>query len=177
MKVIRVKIDGSMNDLDLDIKKKGILKLLESNAISKGTSKFKELYHWINGDNKIICYGWFDGDAGFENKHELIPNGTSSFLDQESSEMLLFGDIFVICMKGSKLIDFDVSEYGEIFSLFCGGFDECNTSDDDESECSEEPNTDDEDFIVHDDEEEEYIDEDEAYSEEELDEDFNDYDD
>ena len=64
MKVIRGKIDGSMNDLDLDIKKTGILKLLESNAISKGTSRFKELYHWMNGDNKIICYIDWGGSLG-----------------------------------------------------------------------------------------------------------------
>ena len=176
MKVVRVKIDGTMNDLDFEIKKKGILKLLEKNAISKGTSQFKVLYEWKNDDKKIICYGWYDGEAGFENKHELIPNGISSFLEDESSEILLFGDLFIVCMEGNKYIDFDVSNYGEIFSILCGGFDECNTSDDDESECSEEPDTEDENFIVHDDEEE---DDEELYegdySEEELEEDLNDY--
>ena len=112
MKVIRVKIDGTMNDLDVTIKnKKGILKLLEKNAISKGTSQFKELYGWKNDKKKILCYGWYDGDAGFENKHELIPNGISSFLEDESSEILLFGDIFIVCMEGTNYIDFDVSEY------------------------------------------------------------------
>ena len=171
MKIVRVKIDGTMNDLDINLKKKNILKLLVNNAISKGTSQFKELYHWINENKKYICYGWFDGDAGFENKHELIPNGISSFLEEESSEMLLFGDIFIVCLESSKYINFDVSEYGEVFSMFCGGFDDCETSDN-ESEGSEEPNTDDEDFIVHDDEEEIT---DETYSEEELDEDLNEY--
>ena len=186
MKIVRVRIDGTMNDLDLNINKKGvILKTLEKNSISKGTSQFKELYHWINDKKKIICYGWFDGDAGFENKHELIPNGISTFLEDESSEILLFGDIFIICMENGKYINFDVSNYGEIFSIFCGGFDDCNTSDDDiDSECSEEPNTDDEDFIVHDEDEEEYEGEDEDedfieestdYSGDELDEDLNDY--
>lgn len=175
MKVIRIKIDGTMNELDLTIKKKGILKLLEKNSISKGTSQFKELYEWKNENKKIICYGWFDGDAGFENKHELIPNGISTFLEDESSEILLFGDIFIVCMEGSKYIDLSVLEYGEIFSIFCGGFDDCNTSDD-ESDESEEPNTDDEDFIVDDEDNEVMLDDnDKDYSEEELDEDLNDY--
>jgi len=164
-----------MNELDLTIKKKGILKLLEKNSISKGTSQFKELYEWKNENKKIICYGWFDGDAGFENKHELIPNGISTFLEDESSEILLFGDIFIVCMEGSKYIDLSVLEYGEIFSIFCGGFDDCNTSDD-ESDESEEPNTDDEDFIVDDEDNEVMLDDnDKDYSEEELDEDLNDY--
>ena len=175
MKVIRIKIDCTMNELDLTIKKKGILKLLEKNSISKGTSQFKELYEWKNENKKIICYGWFDGDAGFENKHELIPNGISTFLEDESSEILLFGDIFIVCMEGSKYIDLSVLEYGEIFSIFCGGFDDCNTSDD-ESDESEEPNTDDEDFIVDDEDNEVMLDDnDKDYSEEELDEDLNDY--
>ena len=175
MKVIRIKIDGTMNELDLTIKKKGILKLLEKNSISKGTSQFKELYEWKNENKKIICYGWFDGDAGFENKHELIPNGISTFLEDESSEILLFGDIFIVCMEGSKYIDLSVLEYGEIFSIFCGGFDDCNTSDD-ESDESEEPNTDDEDFIVDDEDNEVMLDDnDKDYSEEELDEYLNDY--
>ena len=176
MKIVRVKIDGTMNDIDVNLKKKNILKLLENNSISKGTSQFKELYEWKNDDKKIICYGWYDGDAGFENKHELIPNGISPFLEDESSEILLFGDIFIVCMEKVKYIDFDVSGYGEIFSIFCGGFDDCNTSDDDGSDESDEPNTDDEDFIVNDEEEEIMFDEDDTdYSEEELDEDLNDY--
>ena len=41
MKVIRIKIDGKMDELDITIKNKGILKILENNAISKGTSQFK----------------------------------------------------------------------------------------------------------------------------------------
>ena len=90
MKVGRVKIDGTMNDIDVNLKKKNILKLLENNSISKGTSQFKELYVWNHDKKKIICYGWYDGDAGFENKHELIPNGISPFLEDESSEILLF---------------------------------------------------------------------------------------
>ena len=178
MKIVRVKIDGSMDELDLEIKKKGILKLLEKNAISKGTSQFKELYSWKHEGKSYLCYGWYDGEAGFENKHDLIPNGISSFLDQESSEMLLFGDIFIVCLENGRYIPFDVSEYGEIFSFFCGGFDDCNTSEEEEEEdeYSDEPNTEDEDFIVHDDEEEEFINSDETYSEEELDEDLNEYD-
>ena len=40
MKVIRVKIDGTMNDLDVALKKKGILKLLEK--CDKVFNKFDE---------------------------------------------------------------------------------------------------------------------------------------
>ena len=81
MKVVRVKIDGTMDELSIT-KTKSIMKSLDSVSISKGTSQFKLLYEW-NLDMKVYeCYGWFDGDAGFENKHELVPNGNSSFFGE-----------------------------------------------------------------------------------------------
>lgn len=176
MKLLRIKIDGKIDELDLKLKKTGILKLLEAQSISKGTSQFKLLYEWNLEDVKYICYGWYDGEAGFENKHELIPNGISSFLDNESSEMLLFGDIFILSMKNKNYIDLDVSKYGEVFSILCCGYDDCNTSDEehDEEEEDEEdeiPNTSDEEFIVDD----SNITTDETYSSEELDIDENEY--
>mgnify|MGYP003387665794 CR=1 FL=1 len=170
MKVVRVKIDGTMDELKTKNTKS--LKILENLAISKGTSFFKELYQWNSEGNTYSCYGWFDGDTGFENKHELIPNGTSSFLEEDSSEILLFGDIFITRRKNSKMMDLDISGYGEIFGILCGGFDDCNTSDEDIDE-SDEPDTEDEGFIVGDDEE--IISNESEYSEEELDEDENEY--
>ena len=175
MKVIRIKIDGTMNELDLTIKKKGILKLLEKNSISKGTSQFKELYEWKNDDKKIICYGWYDGEAGFENKHDLIPNGNSSFLEENSDEKLLFGDIFILCKNKNKLVNVCVSDYAELYDSMFQGFDDCDSEEFSSSE-EETPNSEDEDFIVHDEDEDK--DEDGDYSEgsdEELDEDLNDY--
>jgi len=161
MKLVRVKLDGSMDEVSLK-KVKNIKKLLESISISKGTSQFKLLYEWNHDMKNIECYGWFDGDAGFENKHELIPNGNSSFLEEDSSEVLLFGDIFIISKKDDKYIDLDIAKYGEIFSILSGGFYDCNTSEEDESEDDEElPDTDDEKFIVSDNEE---ITTDESYS-------------
>ena len=173
MKIVRVKIDGTMDELSIS-KTKNITKTLESLAISKGTSQFKNLYEWNHDMKKIECYGWFDGDMGFENKHELIPNGNSSFLEEDSSEILLFGDIFILIKKNNKIIDLDIATYGEIFSILYGGFDDCNTSDEEESDEGEDiPDTDDEDFIVNDDEE---ISTDETYiGEDDLDIDENDY--
>tara|TARA_Y100000389_G_scaffold201575_2_gene244615 strand:+ start:3327 stop:3869 length:543 start_codon:yes stop_codon:yes gene_type:complete len=173
MKIVRVKLDGSMDEISIT-KSKNITKNLESIAISKGNSQFKLLYEWSHDMKKLECYGWFDGEAGFENKHELIPNGNSSFLEEDSSEVLLFGDIFIISKTNDKCIDLDIATYGEIFSNLCDGFHDCNTSDDDESEEEDElSDTDDEKFIVSDNEE---ITTDESYSgEDDLDIDENSY--
>ena len=40
----------------------------------------------------------------------------------------LFGDLFILCKQNDKYINLDISSYGEIFSLMCGGFDDCETS-------------------------------------------------
>jgi hypothetical protein len=175
MKVIRIKIDGTMDELDVknnDIKK--ISKSLESLSISKGSSSFKKLYEWNHQNKKYECYGWFDGESGFENKHDLLPNGISSFLEEDSSEILLFGDIFILMLENKKYINLEVSHYGEIFGILCGGYDECESDDySDEDDISETPNSEDESFIVGD---EEYITTDDSYSgEEELDIDENSY--
>ena len=43
MKFVRINNNGTMNDIDIPLKKKGLLKLLEENTTSKGTNNFKEL--------------------------------------------------------------------------------------------------------------------------------------
>ena len=184
MKVLRINQDGTMDDVNISSIKKNVLKNLNKEAIKKGSSDLKELYKWSIEDKEIFCYGWYDGEPGFENKHDLIPNGNSSFLcDENSSEKLLYGDIFILCSnkKDGKFIDFCISDYGAIYELLFDGFDNCDTdeefSDDnpeeeEEQEESEEETEEDKEFINDDSDlsEEEY-----TNSEEELDFDENDY--
>ena len=63
---------------------------------SQGEGEIKQLYKW-SYENKIInCFGWYDGEAGLENKHDLPPSGISSFLEEDSSTILLFGSLFIV---------------------------------------------------------------------------------
>ena len=43
MKIVRINIDGTMNDLDITLKKKNILKILEEKSSSKGNTNFASL--------------------------------------------------------------------------------------------------------------------------------------
>ena len=185
MKVVRINVDGTMDDIDLKIfNKKNIIGKLNKFSNSKGETDLKELYKWsIDSNIELQCYGRYDGSNGFENKHDLPPNGISDFLDDEydSSTKLLFGDIF-ICIFNNKNKKFEncvVSDYGRYYEELFEGFDDCNTSDDDiEGEEEELPNTDDEDFIVDDKEEilnDEDEDESDFNSDEQLDIDSNEY--
>tara|TARA_B100001123_G_C15242615_1_gene999683 strand:+ start:865 stop:1440 length:576 start_codon:yes stop_codon:yes gene_type:complete len=191
MKIIRIRIDGTMNEIDVDLKKSNIQRKLNKLSISKGTSPFKKLYYWPYQGKQLLCYGWYDGESGFENKHELLPNGTSNFLEQESSEILLFGDIFLTFLKNNDtFVDIDVSDYSEVYTAICGGFDECNTNSSEEENESEDVdidiNSEEENdcFIINDNEsnsDDSYYEENESnesnYEDnDELDEDLNNYD-
>ena len=114
MKLIRINTDGSMNDISINTKlsKQNIIKYLNKNCISKGYDNLKELYKWkIESIGDILCYGWYDGPAGFENKHDLPPSGISDFLDDDDSsyKKLLFGDIFIVLSLDGTFKDIDVS--------------------------------------------------------------------
>jgi len=117
MKIIRINKNGSMNELDLKIPK-NCLNVLKKNSISCGNGNIKELYFWKYDGKNIKCYGWYDGESGFENKHELAPNGTSTFLEEDSSSKLLFGDLFILCLDTEKKYnDFGVDDYSMFYEI------------------------------------------------------------
>jgi len=147
MKIVRINKDGTMNDIEYKNKKGIVLKQLEKLAVSKGCSEFCELYNWSYDCKDIKCYGWYDGEPGFENKHDLIPNGKSSFLDENSSEKLLFGDLFFICYNGKKIVDYLVSDYAELYNVLFEGFDDCSSQEDYNDSESGEDNISDNDSI------------------------------
>ena len=112
VKIVQICKDGSMDEHVIESKAlPSIETKLVSLSRSQGSSSFKELYQWSYKGGFLRCYGWYDGDAGFENKHELPPGGTSRFLEKESSVQLLFGDIFLISVADDIPRSFDVSEY------------------------------------------------------------------
>ena len=105
-----------------------ILKSLTKLSVNNDT--ISELYSWKYENITTRCYGSYDGEAGFENKHELPPNGISNFLEEDSSEKLLFGDIFIARFKDDKLISTSISDYGEFYNLIFNDFDDCLSEED-----------------------------------------------
>ena len=127
-------------EIDNKFSLKNLTNKLSKISKTQGNNYLKEVYYWNYEDSKIICYSWYDGDAGFENKHDLPPGGISAFLDEDSSEKLLFGDIFICKLKDNKICDFDISEYGEFYNIHFGGFDDCDSYSEDEEEDDNENN-------------------------------------
>ena len=178
MKLVLIKKDGTMDDINITNKKK-IINPLTKICNSQGNNDLKLLYTWAYGKSEIHCYGWYDGEAGFENKHDLPPSGKTTFLDMDSSEQLLFGDIFILKMENGKYCNFEISDYGEFYNFSFGGFDDCESSDDNDN--FDEDEQIDDDYIAKEDDEWDKTDdedEDEDYEngeESELGEDCNTY--
>ena len=149
--IVRINIDGKMDELHLNIESRNVVNILTKQSKNKGNNNVRQLYSWTKGSNIIKCYGWYDGEHENINKHELIPNGSSKFLDDDSSTILLYGDIFLICYENNKICDFTVADYGELYNEVNEGFDDCVSESGSESEYDSEDDEEDED-----DEEEDY---------------------
>lgn len=118
-----VQIFKDDNMKEIKIKGNDILKTLTK--ISSNNESICELYKWEYENITTKCYGSYDGIDGFENKHELPSNGFSNFLEEDSSEKILFGDIFIARFKDDKLISTTIADYGEFYNLMFNGFDDC----------------------------------------------------
>lgn len=145
---IKIKTNGNMDEISCEkLNSSNIQKILQENTdCTMDDVKLQKLYHWTYETYLVECYGMYDGEAGTENKHELIPGGISSFLEEDSSEILLFGNILILLKEKEKYIPMDIAKYGEIYEELFGGFDDCE-SESEEEEDESQMNTDDEQFI------------------------------
>uniref|UniRef100_A0A6C0CG99 Uncharacterized protein n=1 Tax=viral metagenome TaxID=1070528 RepID=A0A6C0CG99_9ZZZZ len=167
MKIVQIKSDGNMIELDEQFTVKNIRKMMREKTKVK---KILHLYNWSYDGSMIQCYGCLEGKTGKENKHELPPLGEKLIETIDNSDIqLIFNDIFVVRVENKKYLDFDVSEYGLFYNLCFQGFDDCLSDEEtyDEEVDDEGSSNSLNEFIVND---EGSID-----SDYELDEDYNEY--
>jgi len=131
MKVVHIHRDDTMDDITIsDIQD------ISEHSKSQGNNMITLLYTWLYESREFHCYGWYDGEPGFENKHELPPGGNSTFLEEDSSTQILFGDLFICQMDvaSTHYVDCDISEYGEFYNMCFEGFHDILSSDEEEDE-------------------------------------------
>lgn len=148
MKVIQITIKDEMNEIEFD---KLILKTCASqftdHSITRGKGKIKPLYSWNYENETIVCYGWTQGDAGQENKHELVPLGDKLIHTIDTSDtQLLFGDIFLL-KKKKRIQSLTIDDCALLYQFITGGEDACSENDETEDDDDDEGN-DLDDFIV-----------------------------
>jgi hypothetical protein len=102
---------------------------------------------WTWQKYKLFLYGYKEGRAGTENKHELPP---------PHDQILLFGDVCVVaslCKNQNKPSPFTTDQYKKFYKAKFGGFEDLDDDDDDDDDDVDEE--DDEDIIEEEEEDEE----------------------
>lgn len=74
---------------------------------------------------QLQLFGYKEGKAGQENKHELPP---------PNDKLLLFGDIVLIATKDNAIMPFTIEEYHEFYNRAFGGFDDLGSEDEEETD-------------------------------------------
>jgi len=114
-----------INLLNLN-KIKGVLK-------NKGVGKIILLHTFLLYDTTLELWGWVNGRAGQENKHELPP---------PIDTILYFGDI--LCIKRNSdhsIIELTINDYNKLYDHIYGGFESLGTEDTEDTEDSHLENT------------------------------------
>ena len=114
MKCIQIFRDGKMDELN--IPKNNVINHLTKASNSQGNNELTSIYRWYFEGQLITCFGWYDGDKGFENLHDLPYGGESSFLEEDSSEKIFYGDIFILKYKNGISVDITISDYSVFYS-------------------------------------------------------------
>ena len=116
MKILCINIDNTINEIDL-IEFKSI-DCLNNITDTKGYDKMKKIYSWTYDDNDIEIYGWLLGDSLLKNNHILPPFGQSNIIEENSDEIDLYCNIYVLCKKNNKYIDYHIHDYGNFHYIF-----------------------------------------------------------
>ncbi len=119
IKVVILDILGRKKEGRID-DKTSLKKQMKNILKNKGTGIAQELGSWTYNNNEVKIYGWEDGKAGKENKHEIPPPHDTD---------LYFGDLLAVNSNsnGKNLINFTKEDYNNFFEEMYGGFEDINT--------------------------------------------------
>jgi len=109
MKILCINIDNTINEID--IKEFKSINCLSNLTDSKGYDKIDKIYSWTYDDNNIEIYGWLLGDSLLKNNHKLPPFGQSNIIEENSDEIDLYCNIYVLCKKNNH-------DYGNFHYIF-----------------------------------------------------------
>lgn len=111
--MIILQIDTTNVMTELSIKDNDIFKYLHN----KGLDDYECLYSWNFQNNTIKCYGLYSDNYSNINKHTLPPGGISNILNEDSSSIILSGNIYICAYKKDNLIDYYISDYGTFYYI------------------------------------------------------------
>ena len=121
LKQIGSKIEFDLNTIE-NLELLSISNIPKSVKRSKGNGKLKLLHEFqIEGSKTLMLYGWNDGEAGWENKHELPPP-----IDNE----LYFGNLYLIGKNDlENHVNVRLEDYNNLQEKYFEGFEELRSED------------------------------------------------
>ena len=133
MKCIQIFKDGKMDEFNLN-NVTNLSSKLKNLSKSHGINELMKTYYWKFEGSDICCYGWYDGDKGFENLHDLPHGGMSDFIDEDSSEKNLYGDIFILKYHHGIPVDINISDYSVFYSDRFDNFSDYSSDNDEDND-------------------------------------------
>ena len=110
MKIIKIDTEDNIYNIELENDNIKSFESIDNNILEL-------LYYWNFESNIIECYGCIDSDCNIKNKHILPSFGipSSNIISEKSEECNIYGNIYILCKKDNKYIDYYDYDYGMLY--------------------------------------------------------------
>jgi DNA-directed RNA polymerase subunit M/transcription elongation factor TFIIS len=127
VQVILLTQKAEVKDVAIPLNAEGMVTLSSIQAILKKKEAPELIGSYKNRSQTLFLFGYTNGKAGTENKHELPP---------PHDTLLCFGDIILLCSKDQKAwahpVPFKMAEYETFYTRAFGGFDDLDSEEEEE---------------------------------------------
>ena len=111
MNIICIHIDNIMTEHEIPLKN-----IVDEIKTLDNSENIDLIYYWNYSDDVIECYGsMLNNDS--KNNHVLPCGGISNSFEENSEDMTLYGNIYILCKRKKKYIDYHISDYGNFYYI------------------------------------------------------------
>ena len=137
MNIICIHIDNIMTEHKIPLKN-----IVDEIKTLDNSENIDLIYYWNYSDDVIECYGsMLNNDS--KNNHVLPCGGISNSFEENSEDITLYGNIYILCKRKKKYIDYHISDYGNFYYIMNEYYDvssENESTDEEEEEDNVESN-------------------------------------
>ena len=111
MNIICIHIDNIMTEHEIPLKN-----IVDEIKTLDNSENIDLIYYWNYSDDIIECYGsMLNNDS--KNNHVLPCGGISNSFEENSEDITLYGNIYILCKRKKKYIDYHISDYGNFYYI------------------------------------------------------------
>ena len=128
MNIICIHIDNIMTEHKIPLKD-----IVDEIKTLDNSENIDLIYYWNYSDDIIECYGsMLNNDS--KNNHVLPCGGISNSFEENSEDITLYGNIYILCKRKKKYIDYHISDYGNFYYIMNEYYDITNINETSEEE-------------------------------------------